>query len=250
MRKLKQILSKNSGRNSSGKITVRHQGKRAKRFLRVIDFKRKKRNVKAKVESLEYDPNRNAMLALLLYEDGERSYIIAPSGLKIGDSILASEDAPVEVGNALPLGRMPVGTRIHNIEIKPGKGGQLVRGAGLSAVVFGKEDGFTLVKLPSGEVRRFNSSCFATIGQVGNEDFRNRVLGKAGRKIRMGIRPTVRGVAQHPASHPHGGGEGRSGVGMKRPKTFYGKKAVGKTRKKKKYSDKLIVSSRKRGKHS
>jgi large subunit ribosomal protein L2 len=250
MKKLRQILSKKSGRNSSGKVTVRHQGGRAKRYLRVIDFKRAKRDVKAKVESVEYDPNRNAMVALLSYEDGEKGYIIAPSGLEVGDVVVASESAPVEVGNALPLGRIPVGTKIHNIEIMPGKGGQMVRGAGLAAVVFGRDDDFTLVRLPSGEIRKFDSNCYATVGQVGNEDFRNRVLGKAGRKIRMGIRPTVRGVAQHPDSHPHGGGEGRSSVGMKYPKTPYGKPAVGKTRKKRKYSDKLIVKPRKRGKHS
>jgi large subunit ribosomal protein L2 len=250
MKKIKKILPKKSGRNSSGKITVRHQGGRAKRYLRVVDFKRAKRGVKAKVESIEYDPNRNAMVALLSYEDGDRSYIIAPSGLKVGSTVVASEEASLEVGNALPLENIPVGTKIHNIEIKPGKGGQLVRGAGLAAVVFGKEKKFTLVRLPSGEVRRFDSSCYATIGQVGNEDFRTRNLGKAGRKIRMGIRPTVRGVAQHPDSHPHGGGEGRSGVGMKYPKTPYGKSAVGKTRKKRKYSDSLIVQPRRRGKHS
>lgn len=250
MKKLKLILPKKSGRNSSGKVSVRHQGGRAKRYLRVIDFKREKRDIKAQVESIEYDPNRNAMVALLVYEDGERGYIIAPSGLRIGDTVLASESAPLEIGNALPLGKIPVGTKVHNIEIKPGKGGQIVRGAGLSAVVFGKEDGFTLVKLPSGEIRRFGSDCFATIGQVGNEEFRTKVLGKAGRKIRMGIRPTVRGVAQHPDSHPHGGGEGRSGVGMKYPKTPYGKPAVGKTRRKRKYSDKSIVKPRKKGKHS
>jgi len=231
-------------------VTVRHQGGRAKRYLRIIDFKRAKRDVKAKVEDVEYDPNRNAMVALLAYEDGERGYIIAPSGLEVGDTVLASESAPLEVGNALPLGKIPVGTKVHNIEIKPGKGGQMVRGAGMAAVVFGRENGITLVKLPSGEIRRFDSDCFATIGQVGNEEFRNRILGKAGRKIRMGIRPTVRGTAQHPASHPHGGGEGRSGVGMKHPKTPYGKPAVGKTRKKRKYSDKLIVKPRKKGKHS
>jgi len=250
MKKIRQILSKKSGRNSSGKVTVRHQGGRAKRYLRVIDFKRAKRDVKAKVESVEYDPNRNAMVALLAYEDGERGYIIAPSGLKVGDKVLASEFAPLEVGNALPLGKIPVGTKVHNIEIRPGKGGQMVRGAGMAAVVFGREDNITLVKLPSGEIRKFDSDCFATIGQVGNEEFRTRVLGKAGRKIRMGIRPTVRGVAQHPDSHPHGGGEGRSGVGMKYPKTPYGKPAVGKTRKKGKYSDKLIVKPRRKGKHA
>ncbi|BCX14535.1 MAG: 50S ribosomal protein L2 [Patescibacteria group bacterium] len=250
MKKIKKILPKKSGRNFSGKITVRHQGGRVKRFLRVIDFKRSKRDVKARVESIEYDPNRNALVALLVYQDGDRGYIIAPSGLKEGDIVVASENAPIEPGNALPLGKIPVGTKVHNIEIKPGKGGQMVRGAGLAAVVFGREEKNTLVKLPSGEVRRFDSACYATVGQVGNEDFRMRNLGKAGRKIRMGIRPTVRGVAQHPDSHPHGGGEGRSGVGMKYPKTPYGKPAVGKTRKKRKYSDKFIVKPRKRGKHS
>lgn len=250
MKRIKKILPKKSGRNSSGKVTVRHQGGRLKRFLRVIDFKRSKRDVKAKVESIEYDPNRNAFVALLAYQDGDKGYIIAPSGLKEGNIVVASENAPIEPGNALPLGKIPVGTKVHNIEIKPGKGGQMVRGAGLAAVVFGREEKNTLVKLPSGEVRRFDSACYATVGQVGNEDFRMRNLGKAGRKIRMGIRPTVRGVAQHPDSHPHGGGEGRSGVGMKYPKTPYGKPAVGKTRKKRKYSDKLIVKPRKRGKHS
>ena len=249
MRKLKRILPKNSGRDTSGRIVVRHQGGRQKRFLREIDFKRNKRDVWAKVEAIEYDPNRDADIALVLYEDGERRYILAPTELKIGQKIIASEEAPLEVGNALPLAKIPAGTQVHNLEIKPGKGGQLVRGAGASAVIQGKEEDWVLVKLPSGEIRRFDPACFATIGQVGNAEHRTERLGKAGRKRRMGIRPTVRGTAQHPGAHPHGGGEGRSGVGLKYPKTPYGKPAVGKTRKKKKYSDKLVVKPRKKGPH-
>ncbi len=248
--KLKEILKKSSGRNSQGKVTVRHQGGGMKRFLRKIDFKRDKIDVPAVVESIEYDPNRNANIALVCYKDGERRYILAPFGLEVGDTVISSDYAPLEPGNALPLVKIPVGTSIHNIEIKPGKGGQLVRGAGLSASVFGKEKDFVLLKLPSGEVRRFREDCRATIGQVGNEGYRNIVWGKAGRNIKRGIRPTVRGTAQHPASHPHGGGEGRSGVGMKHPKTPYGKPAVGKTRKKRKYSDKLVVKPKKAGSHS
>lgn len=248
--KLKTILKKNSGRNSQGKVTVRHQGGGVKRFLRKIDFKRDKVDVPARVESIEYDPNRNANIALVCYKDGEKRYILAPLGLEVGATVISSSFAPIEPGNTLPLGKIPVGTQVHNVEIKPGKGGQLVRSAGLSASVFGQEKEFTLVKLPSGEVRRFDKECKATIGQVGNEGYRNIVWGKAGRNIKRGIRPTVRGTAQHPDSHPHGGGEGRSGVGMKYPKTPYGKPAVGKTRKKKKYSDKLIVKEKKRGKHS
>lgn len=249
VKKLVSILPKKSGRNSSGKVTVRHQGGRQKRFLRLIDFKRSKRGVEARVEAIEYDPNRNAQVALLGYRDGEKSYILAPSGLEIGRKVIAAEDAPLEVGNSLPLKRIPVGTPIHNLEIKPGKGGQLVRGAGLSAVVFGREERYTLVRLPSGEVKRFNPECYATIGQIGHEEFRTIELGKAGRKRLLGIRPAVRGVAQHPGAHPHGGGEGRSGVGMKYPKTPYGRKAVGKTRRKRKYSDKLVIKPRKKGKH-
>ncbi len=248
--KLKEILKKSSGRNSQGKVTVRHQGGGVKRFLRRVDFRRDKIDIPATVESIEYDPNRNANIALVCYKDGERRYILAPLGLKVGDTVISSDYASLEPGNALPLSKIPVGTQIHNIEIKPGKGGQIVRGAGLSASVFGKEKDFVLVKLPSGEVRRFNGDCRATIGQVGNEGYRNIVWGKAGRIIRRGIRPTVRGTAQHPASHPHGGGEGRSGVGMKHPKTPYGKPAVGRTRKKRKYSDKLIVKPKKAGNHS
>ncbi len=249
MKKLKKILPKKAGRGVSGRITVRHQGGRQKRFLRQIDFKRNKRDIWGRVELIEYDPNRNADVALIVYADGERRYILAPEGLKPGQKIMASEKAPIETGNALPLKAIPAGTSIHNIEIKPGKGGQMVKAAGTAAVVQGKEEDYVLVKLPSSEIRRFKPECFATIGQIGRSEARSERIGKAGRKRRMGIRPTVRGVAQHPGSHPHGGGEGRSGVGLKYPKTPYGKPAVGRTRKKKKYSDKLIVKRRKPGKH-
>jgi large subunit ribosomal protein L2 len=250
MKKLKTILKKRSARGNSGKITVRHQGGRAKRYLRTVDFKRDKRDVWAKVEAVEYDPNRNAFVALVCYDDGLKNYVLAPFGMKKGDRIISSDDAPIEPGNVLPLAKIPVGTSIFNIEIRPGKGGQIVRGAGSSAVVQAKEGKFVLVRLPSAEIRRFLPNCRATVGQVGNLEARTINLGKAGRKRRLGIRPTVRGTAQHPKSHPHGGGEGRSGVGLKYPKTPYGKPAVGKTRKRKKYSDRLIVKPRKKGKHS
>jgi len=249
MKRLKKILPKKSGR-SGGKISVRHQGGRQKRFLREIDFKRNKKDVWGRVDSVEYDPNRRADVGLIYYEDGDKRYILAPAGLKLEQKIIASEVAPIEVGNALPLNKIPVGTQLNNIEIMPGKGGQLVRSAGAAAILHGKEEGWVLVKLPSGEIRRFKPDAWATIGQVGNEHLRTLRIGKAGRKRRMGIRPTVRGTAQHPGAHPHGGGEGRSGVGMKHPKTPYGKPAVGKTRKKKKHSNKLIVKRRKPGKHS
>jgi large subunit ribosomal protein L2 len=248
MATLKKILPKKSGR-SDGTITVRHQGGRKKRFLREVDFKRDKRDIWAQVETVEYDPNRNADIALLIYEDGERRYILAPDGLKLGQKIITSEAAPLNVGNALPLAKIPVGTQIHNIEIRPGKGGQMVKSAGAVATIQGKEGDYVLVRLPSSETKRIRPGCFATIGQVGNTEARTGRIGKAGRKRRMGIRPTVRGTAQHPKAHPHGGGEGRSGVGLKYPKTPYGKPAVGKTRKKKKYSDKLIVKRRKPGPH-
>lgn len=248
--KLKKILPKKSGRGASGRITVRHQGGRQKRFLREIDFKRDKRDVWGRVEEIEYAPNRNADIALIFYTDGEKRYILAPAGLEKGQKIIASETAPLEVGNALPLAKIPVGSQIHNIEIKPGKGGQMVRGAGAAAVIQGKEEEYVLIKLPSSEIRRFKPEAYATLGQVGRVEARTERIGKAGRKRRMGKRPTVRGTAQHPGSHPHGGGEGRSGVGMKYPKTPYGKPAVGKTRKKKKYSDKLIVKRRKPGPHA
>lgn len=246
MAKLKVLLKKNSGR-SKGKITVRHQGGRAKRFLRTVDFKRVKVDVWAKVEAIEYDPNRNADIARLVYQDGTRSYIIAPVGLVKGMKVIASDDAPLETGNCLPLSKIPVGTSVYNIEIRPGKGGQIARGAGITAFVFGKDETSVLIKMPSSEIRRFDPLCRATIGQVGNVDHKNKKLGKAGASRWRGIRPTVRGVAMHPNAHPHGGGEGRSGIGLKYPKTPWGKKAVGKTRNKKKYSNNLIVSGRKRG---
>ena len=245
---LVRILKKNSGR-SSGKITVRHQGGRAKRFLRDIDFDRDKKDVWGRVESIEYDPNRSAEIALIFYEDGEKRYILAPNTLKVGDKIISSDVAPIEVGNALPLDKIPAGTSIHNIEIRPGKGGQLVKSAGSQATVQGKEENYVLVRLPSGEVRRFLPNAVATIGQLGRIEAKEERLGKAGRKRWMGIRPTVRGVAMHPNAHPHGGGEGRSSVGLKYPKTVYGKPAVGKTRRKRKYSDKLIIQGRRPGKH-
>lgn len=244
-KKFLKILAKKSGRNASGKVTVRHQGGREKRFLREIDFKRDKRDIPAKVVSIEYDPNRGADIALVTYADGEKRYILALQGLKVGDEIMAGEKAEIKVGHALPLARIPVGTIIHNIELKPGKGGQIVRGAGTGAVLMGKEEKYAVVQLPSGEQRKLQLNCYATIGQVGNANLKTRILGKAGRRRHLGIRPTVRGVAQHPASHPHGGGEGRSGIGMPSPKSPWGKPTLGKrTRKKKKYSDKWIIKRR------
>jgi len=247
MTKLKTLLKKSSGR-SKGTITVRHQGGRAKRFLRVIDFKRSKKDVWAKVEAIEYDPNRNARIAKLVYPDGTRSYIIAPVSLEEGMKVIASNDAPLEVGNCLPLAKIPVGTAVHNIEIRSGKGGQIARGAGIVAFVFGKDETHILIKMPSSEIRKFDPLCTAVIGQVGNVDDKNKNLRKAGANRWRGKRPTVRGVAMHPGAHPHGGGEGRSGIGLKYPKTPWGKKAVGKTRSPKKYSDSVIVHGRKRGK--
>jgi large subunit ribosomal protein L2 len=248
MKSLKTILTKKSGR-SRGRVTVRHQGGRKKRFLREMDFKRDKKDVWGVVESIEYDPNRNADIALVLYEDGERRYILCAEGLKVGSKIISSSEAPIEPANTLPLGSIPVGSPVHNIEIRPGKGGQLVKGAGSSAIIQGVEEKYVLLKLPSGEIKRFDPRSLATVGQVADVPSIHKRLGKAGRKRLRGIRPTVRGTAQHPASHPHGGGEGRSGVGMKYPKTPYGKPAVGKTRKRKKYSDKFIIQKRKPGKH-
>jgi len=248
VKKLKRILAKNSGR-SKGKVVVRHQGGRQKRFLRKIDFKKDKFDVWGKVEKIEYDPNRNVEIALILYEDGERRYCLSPKDLKIGDKIISSEVAPIETGNTLPLSKIPVGTGIHNLEITHGKGGQMVKSAGSVAIIHGKEENNVLVKLPSAEIRRFKPECLATIGQLGRIEARTEKIGKAGRKRHMGIRPTVRGVAMHPNAHPHGGGEGRSSVGLKFPKTFYGKKAVGNTRRHKKYSDKFIIKRRKLGTH-
>lgn len=242
---LVRLLPKRSGRNASGKVTVRHQGGRHKRFLREVDWRREKLGIPAVVESLEYDPNRTANLALLKYQSGERKYILAPEGLKIGQTVMSGDMAPLTVGNSLPLSAIPVGTLIHALEIAPGKGAQLARGAGAAAIISGFEESFALVKLPSGEIRRFNPKAMATIGQVGNIDWKNVNLGKAGRSRHMGVRPTVRGTAQNPHSHPHGGGEGRSGEGM-HPKTPWGKSARGThTRKKSKHSARLIVQRRK-----
>lgn len=240
---LRAILSKKSGR-SGGSVSVRGKGGRSKRYYRQIDFKRAKRDIPARVLAIEYDPNRTVNVAFLLYKDGEKSYILAPEGLKVGDEVLASRDAEVKTGNALLLAKIPVGMPIHNVELTPGRGGQIVRAAGGSAQILAKENGYAQIKLPSGEVRMVLLKCYATIGQLGNLDWKNVTLGKAGRSRHMGRKPKVRGVAQNPRSHPHGGGEGRSGIGMPKPKTFAGRSAVGKTRKKGKYSDKYIIKRR------
>jgi large subunit ribosomal protein L2 len=250
MKNLKFIKKKQSGRDSSGQVSVRHQGNEQRRFIRVIDFKREKRNIEAKVVSLEYDPNRTSDIALVQYKDGEKRYILAPLGLKLDDTIIAGDDVDIKVGNALPLAAMPIGTVVHNVELAPGRGAQIARGAGTSATVAAKEENYVHLRLPSGEVRKVLAKGMATIGTLGNIDWKNRVFRKAGTKILMGIRPTVRGVAQNPRSHPHGGGEGRSGIGMTTPKTYAGKPAVGKTRNRKKYSNKMILQRRKPGKHS
>jgi large subunit ribosomal protein L2 len=245
-RSLISILPKVSGRNSSGEITTRHQGSREKRFLREIDWKRTKEDQTAKVETIEYDPNRTANIALLGYQDGLKTYILAPEGLSVGQHLMSGEAAPLTPGNTLPLSAIPVGTVVHNIEITPGKGAQMARSAGASATVMGFEEAWALIKLPSGEIRRFLPQCRATIGQLSNVDWKNVSLGKAGRKRHMGIRPTVRGTAQNPRSHSHGGGEGRSGEGM-HPKTPWGKSARGnRTRNKFKFSNKFIVTRRKK----
>ncbi len=245
MNKLKFIKKKKSGRDVSGKVVVRHQGGEHKRFMRVIDFKRRK-EIPGRVVSIEYDPNRTSEIALIQYADGEKKYILRPVGLNIGSVVRSGENAEIQAGNALPLKAIPLGTFVHNIEIASGRGGKLARGAGTGALVLAKEGDFVDLKLPSGELRRVRNDCFATVGTLGNEDLKNEKLGKAGRSRHMGIRPTVRGVAQNPRSHPHGGGEGRSGIGMSTPKTYAGRAAVGKTRKKKKYSDKFIIQRRKR----
>jgi len=244
-RKLKVILPKTGGRDKTGRLAVRHIAGRHKRFLRFIDFKRDKKDVKGKVIAFEYDPNRNVDIALVHYVDGEKRYILLPLELSVGSEIVSSLEAEVKVGNALPLGKMPIGTMIHNIELTPGRGGQIVRSAGTAAAVMAHEDGFTHIKLPSGEVRKVRADGFATVGQLSNIEHKNMVIGKAGRARHMGIKPSVRGVAMDPRSHPHGGGEGRSGIGMSTPKTYYGRPAVGNTRNKKKYSSKYILSRRK-----
>ena len=240
-------LKKNGGRNNSGRITVRHRGGGAKRKYRIIDFKRDKDNVEGTVASIEYDPNRSSNIALIKYADGEKRYILAPKGLKVGMKIESGENADIKVGNSLPIGNIPEGTLVHNIELKPGKGGQIARSAGNSAQILGREGKYTLIRLSSGEVRKVLSTCRATVGEVGNEDHELVSLGKAGRKRHMGIRPTVRGSVMNPNDHPHGGGEGRAPIGRKAPVTPWGKPALGlKTRGTKKASNKLIVRRRKK----
>ena len=244
-RSLMESLKSNAGRNNKGRITVRHRGGGAKRQYRIIDFKRNKDNIPAKVATVEYDPNRSAHIALVQYEDGEKRYIIAPYGLKVGDVIRAGADADIKPGNALAMINIPVGTFIHNIELYPGKGAQLVRSAGNMAQLMGKEDNYALVRLPSGEMRKVPVNCMATIGQVGNIDHENVNIGKAGRKRHMGWRPTVRGSVMNPCDHPHGGGEGRAPVGRPTPVTPWGKPTMGyKTRAKHHRSDKFIVKRR------
>ena len=238
-------LNKKAGRNSYGRITVRHRGGGNRRKYRIIDFKRQKLDVFAEVKTIEYDPNRSANIALIQYEDGEKAYILAPEGLKIGDKVISSKDADIKPGNCLPVENIPVGTMIHNIELYPGKGAQLVRSAGVGAQLMAKENGKGMVRLPSGELRYVRLDCKATIGVVGNSDHSNVQLGKAGRTRHLGIRPTVRGSVMNPCDHPHGGGEGKSPVGRPGPVTPWGKPALGyKTRKKKNATDKFIVKRR------
>jgi len=238
--------SRQAGRNSYGRITVRHRGGGAKRSYRIIDFKRDRDGVEAKVVSIEYDPNRTANIALIQFIDGDKKYIIAPHGLKVGDKVESGAKADIKVGNALPMLNIPVGTLIHNIELKPGKGGQMVRAAGNSAQLMAKEGSYATLRLPSGEMRLVPINCKATIGQVGNIDHENISIGKAGRKRWMGFRPTVRGVVMNPNDHPHGGGEGKSPIGRPSPVTPWGKPTLGyKTRKKNKKSDKYIIRGRK-----
>lgn len=239
-------LKKNAGRNSYGRITVRHQGGGHKRKYRIIDFKRTKDGVPARVATIEYDPNRSSRIALLHYLDGEKRYILAPAGLKVGDMVYSGPDADIKIGNALPLANIPVGTLLHNIELHPGRGGQICRSAGVSAQLMAKEGKYALLRLPSGEVRKVLLTCRATIGVVGNHEHANINIGKAGRTRWMGVRPTVRGSVMNPNDHPHGGGEGRAPVGRKSPVSPWGKVAHGgKTRKKKNLSNKLIVTPRK-----
>ena len=237
-------IKKNGGRNNQGRITVRHKGGGEKRKYRIIDFKRNKRDIPGVVATIEYDPNRSANIALINYKDGEKRYIIAPKDLKVGMEIVSGENADIKVGNALPIMNIPVGTVIHNIELKPGKGGELARSAGASAQILGREGNYVMVRLSSGEQRKILGTCYATIGEVGNEDYELVKLGKAGRSRHMGIKPTVRGSVMNPNDHPHGGGEGRAPIGRKGPVTPWGKPALGYKTRKKKASDKLIVRRR------
>ena len=242
-RSLVTDLRHKAGRNHHGKITVRHQGGGARRKYRIIDFKRNKDGIPATVKAIEYDPNRTCFIALLYYADGEKRYILAPLGLKVGDTVMSGPDADIKPGNCLPIENIPLGTLIHNVEIKVGRGGQMVRSAGTAAQLMAKEGAYAQVRLPSGEVRKVAMNARATIGQVGNTDHSNVRVGKVGRSRHMGIRPTVRGVVMNPCDHPHGGGEGKSPVGMPAPMSPWGKKTQGvKTRKHRKYSDKLIIS--------
>ncbi|HEY97151.1 MAG TPA: 50S ribosomal protein L2 [Dehalococcoidia bacterium] len=237
-------LKKRAGRNNRGKITVRHRGGGAKRRLRIIDFRRDKAGVPGRVAAIEYDPNRSARIALIFYADGDKRYILAPVGLNVGDTVMSGDKADIKPGNAMPLANMPTGTQIHNIELQKGRGGKIVRSAGAAAQLMVKEGEYALIRMPSGEIRRIRSECLATIGQVGNVEHQNISLGKAGRKRHMGWRPTVRGSAMTPRDHPHGGGEGRSPVGMPGPKTPWGKPAMGYKTRKPKASDRMIVKRR------
>ena len=243
-RSLLVALRKSGGRNAQGRITVRHRGGGHRRYVRLVDFKREKHNIPAKVAAIEYDPNRTARLALLYYTDGEKRYILAPLDIKVGDMVMSGADAEIRSGNSLPISNIPVGTLIHNIEIKEGRGGQMVRSAGGSAQLLAKEGDFAQIRMPSGEVRLIRQSCYATIGQIGNLDHSNVKYGKAGRKRHLGIRPTVRGSAMTPRDHPHGGGEGRQPIGLPGPKSPWGKPTLGyKTRRNKK-TDQYIVRRR------
>ena len=242
---LTKIISK-AGRNNRGVITIRHRGGGHKKRYRIIDFKRNKLDIEAKVASIEYDPNRNARIALLHYKDGEKRYILHPKRLEVGSTVVSGTNSPIEIGNALPLSNIPLGTSVHNVELIPGKGGQIVRSAGASAQIVAKEGNCVTLKMPSNEVRMVFSRCYATIGEVGNAEYKNLVLGKAGRKRWLGIRPTVRGVVMNPCDHPHGGGEGRSPIGRAKPVTLWGRPALGiKTRRNNKYSDFCIIRKRK-----
>lgn len=243
-RSLLVIKKRSGGRNSYGRVTVRHRGGGARRYIRVVDFKREKHGIPAKVAAIEYDPNRTARLALLHYVDGEKRYIVSPLDLKVGDTVLSGPSAEIRPGNSLPISNIPVGTLIHNIEMKPGKGGQLVRSAGGAAQLLAKEGDFAQIRMPSGEVRLIFQICYATIGQVGNLDHSNVKLGKAGRKRHLGIRPTVRGTAMSPRDHPHGGGEGRQPIGLAGPKSPWGKPTLGKKTRLNKKTDQYIVRRR------
>jgi large subunit ribosomal protein L2 len=237
-------VKNDAGRNNQGRLTVRHQGGGARKVIRLLDFKRDKIGVPGKVAAIEYDPHRSARIALIFYVDGDKRYILAPLGLKVGESIMTAPDAELKPGNSLPMKAMPSGTLIHNIELEPGRGGKLVRSAGAAAQLMAKEGDYALIRLPSGEVRRVRIECYATVGQVGNEEHQTISLGKAGRKRNMGWRPQVRGSAMNPRDHPHGGGEGKCPIGMPGPKTPWGKPALGYKTRKPKHSDKLIVKRR------